>query len=407
MPNAVFVVPYALEATLKFVRAAARLPDVRLAILSQEPVDRLPADVRQQIAAHHRLKDCLDSAELVAGIQAAGRSLGSPITAAIAILEQLQEPLAKAREELGIPGMSEEASLNFRDKARMKTVLRQHGIPCAKHCLAESAEQAVAFSGECGLPLVAKPPAGSGGKNTYRLDDPEHLEQLLKTSPPRPESPMLLEEFIKGREHSFDSVTVAGRHAFHSISQYTPTPLEVMENPWIQWCVLLPRSIETGEFADIEDTGRRALECLGMQTGFTHMEWFRRSDGSLAISEVAARPPGAQFTSLISYAHDHDFYRAWSELLIRGTFQPPERKYAAGAVYLRGQGGGQVHKIHGLEQAQRELGELVIEARLPELHQAPSSSYEGEGYIILRHPQTEVVADGLQRLVRGIRVEMK
>ena len=32
--------------------------------------------------------------------------------------------------------------------------------------------------------------------------------------------------------------------------------------------------------------------------------------GGIAISEAGARPPGAQFTTLISYAHDCDFYSA-------------------------------------------------------------------------------------------------
>ena len=61
---------------------------------------------------------------------------------------------------------------------------------------------------------------------------------------------------------------------------------------------------------------------------------------SIAISEVAARPPGAQFTSLLSYAHDVDMYAAWARLEIFGTFAPPERRYAVGAAYLRGQGDG-------------------------------------------------------------------
>ena len=33
---------------------------------------------------------------------------------------------------------------------------------------------------------------------------------------------------------------------------------------------------------------------LGLQTGMTHMEWFGRPDGSIAIGEIGARPPGAQ-----------------------------------------------------------------------------------------------------------------
>jgi hypothetical protein len=45
----------------------------------------------------------------------------------LAVLEQLQVPLAQVREQLGIPGMDTATARNFRDKARMKTVLRAPG----------------------------------------------------------------------------------------------------------------------------------------------------------------------------------------------------------------------------------------------------------------------------------------
>jgi hypothetical protein len=143
-----------------------------------------------------------------------------------------------------------------------------------------------------------------------------------------------------------------------------------------------------------------------MGTGLSHMEWFRREDGSVAVSEVAARPPGAQFTTLISYAHDMDFYRGWARLMAYETFDPPPRRYAAGIAFLRGQGQGRVRAVHGLARAQQELGPLVVEVRLPQAGQAASGSYEGEGYVVLRHPETAVVAGALQRLVRLIRVEL-
>src|SRR6266542_3400253 len=47
-----------------------------------------------------------------------------------------------------------------------------------------------------------------------------------------------------------------------------------------------------------------ALRVLGLRTGLTHLEWFRRPDGSIAVSEVAVRPLGAQITSMLCYAHD-------------------------------------------------------------------------------------------------------
>jgi hypothetical protein len=171
--------------------------------------------------------------------------------------------------------------------------------------------------------------------------------------------------------------------------------------------VLLPRDINGPEYTGIRNVAPVALRALGLDTGLTHMEWFRRPNGDIAISEVAARPPGAQFTSLLSYSHDVEMYAAWARLEIFGEFSPPERRYAVGAAYLRGQGTGSVAAIHGLDTLQRELGDLVVEAHLPAEGQPASGTYEGEGHVILRHPDTAVVEAGLRRVVEVARVELR
>ena len=42
----------------------------------------------------------------------------------------------------------------------------------------------------------------------------------------------------------------------------------------------------------------------------------------------------------------------------------------------------------------------------PQQGQPPSDSYEGDGYIIVRHPDTDVVQEALQEIVSTIRVEL-
>ena len=96
------------------------------------------------------------------------------------------------------------------------------------------------------------------------------------------------------------------------------------------------------------------------------MEWFERPDGSVAVSEVGARPPGAQISSMIGFAYDIDFHRAWAELVINSTFAPAERVFAVGTAYLRGQGRGRVRAVHGVDQVRSELGPLLVDARWPQ-----------------------------------------
>lgn len=406
MRTAVFVAPFFAETTVRFIEAAATLPGVRLGLVSQDPLERLPRRIASRLAGHFRVGDGMDGEQIRDALLALGRGGLGPVERVVGALEPLQEVLAGVRRELGIPGMLPEAAENFRDKNRMKDVLRRHGLPCARHGQATSAGDAIEIAARIGYPLVAKPPAGAGARNTLRVESPTELGDYVRLLPPSPARPLLLEEFVVGEEHSFDAVTLNGRTVWHSLTHYRPGPLEVMREPWIQWTVLLPREVDHPRYDDIREVGGRALSVLGMRTGLSHMEWFRRPDGTIAVSEVAARPPGAQFTTLISYAHDVDFYRVWARLVVREEFEPLARQYAAGIAFLRGQGRGRVRAIHGLERAQRELGPLVVETRLPRPGTLPSGSYEGEGYVVLRHPDTATVARGLAHLVSLVRVEM-
>ena len=126
MVPAIFVAPYFLEATLRFIDAVSRLDGVRLALVSTDPAEKLPPGLRHRLAGHWRIDDCLDPDQVVGAVRALADRVGRT-ERLIGTLEELQVPLAIARERLGIPGLGAEAAANFRDKARMKTVLEKAG----------------------------------------------------------------------------------------------------------------------------------------------------------------------------------------------------------------------------------------------------------------------------------------
>ncbi len=197
------------------------------------------------------------------------------------------------------------------------------------------------------------------------------------------------------------------RPIWASISDYEPPPLDVLRNPWVQWTVVLPREIDGPEYDGIKQIGPAALAALGVRDAFSHMEWFERPDGSVAVSEVGARPPGAQLASMIGFAHDMDFYSVWAELVILGQLQPAAPSVRHRVRRTSGdRAGAWSARVHGLEEMQREIGHLVVDAKLPRPGQPASTSYEGEGFVTVRHQETAVVQDALRRILHGLRVEL-
>ena len=101
MTNVIFVAPYLADTTLRFARAIASLPQVRMGFVSHEAAERLPVDLRQGLSAHWRVDNALDPRQLVEAVRRLEGSLG-PVERLLGVLEELQEPLGAAREELGI-----------------------------------------------------------------------------------------------------------------------------------------------------------------------------------------------------------------------------------------------------------------------------------------------------------------
>jgi hypothetical protein len=60
--------------------------------------------------------------------------------------------------------------------------------------------------------------------------------------------------------------------------------------------------------------------------------------------------------------------------------------------------------VTGVEAAQEKVGRLVVEARLPAKGAPRSDSYEGDGYVIVRHPDTAVVEAAMKTIIETIQV---
>ncbi len=385
---------------MRFVRAAAKLDNVKLLGVVHTP----PPDAASLYDDMVRIENPMDTGELVEAVERLKRRHGQPFRI-IGVLEMMQEQLALLRQHFGVEGTPPAVADLFRDKARMKEALRAANLPTARHKTLTSAADAKQFAEQVGFPMVIKPPAGLGSKSTFKIRSVGELAAALDGLHISEQNPMLAEEFLTGREFSFETLTVGGVPRWHSISHYSPTCLEAVETPWIQWCCMLPRDISGKEYDGIRDVGFRTIKALGLKDGMTHMEWFQRPDGSLAIGEIAQRPAGANISIMNCYAHDMDLYKAWNRAVVDSAFDGPwERKYAVGTAFLRGMGRGRVTGATGFAEIKRQLGTSIVEAKIPSVGDPKSDSYEGDGYIVVRDPNTEVVKDLLKTIIKTIKI---
>ena len=64
----VFVAPFFMTATLRFVAAIAALPGVRLALISQSSLAHMPPGIRRRLAGHYQVSNALDAGDYVDGV---------------------------------------------------------------------------------------------------------------------------------------------------------------------------------------------------------------------------------------------------------------------------------------------------------------------------------------------------
>ncbi|MBX3232100.1 MAG: ATP-grasp domain-containing protein [Labilithrix sp.] len=413
MTHVVFIAPLFLETTNRYVEGFCNIEDITFSVISQDPASSIPRALRSRVTGHYRVSDPLDPEQLLVATRALGKGIGK-VDRLVGVLEQLQIPMAHVRDELGIEGINGEVARNFRDKDRMKDVFREHGVPTAKSGLATSPEALRKFIDQVGYPVIVKPQAGLGTRGTYRITSAEDLAALEEQGvTPTQERPLQCEQFVVGaREHTCETVTVRGKPVWRSGTRYFPTPLEVLENAWMQYCVMLPREEDLPEFEKFAPINAAALDALfgrwaktAAGTSLTHMEWFLREDGTALVNEVGARPPGVMIMPLMSIAHETDFFHDWARLMAVEEFTPKKRKWSAGAAFFRGQGrGDRIVSVEGIDKAIADAGDALVEFRTPKVGMARAAGYEGEGRATVRGATTEDVKNALISLVENVQI---
>jgi hypothetical protein len=150
------------------------------------------------------------------------------------------------------------------------------------------------------------------------------------------------------------------------------------------------RELDRPELQGGVKMGHEVIEALGFDTGFTHMEWYRKADGEVVFGEIGARPPGAHQVDQMKYACDFDVFREWANAVTRGRISDGiTPRYNVANIYKRARGIGRITAIEGADKLQREFGEHVVwNTLLPVGAQRRDwrKTLVSDGFVMLRHP---------------------
>ena len=329
--------------------------------LGDQQEGQLPEEARKALSAHLHVSSFSDEGAILE--QVADFASRVPIHRVECLWEPYVILAARIRERLGLPGLTVEQTIPFRDKEVMKRVLDAAGVRTPHHYSATTVAQVVEGAETIGYPVIVKPIAGAGSESTYKVRNRQELDAILPGL--RHVTEVSVEEFVEGEDMTFDTLCVDGEVQHYSVSTYIPRALYMKENEWVSPITLVLRDPDAPDLAEGKKMGFQVLKALGFQTGYTHMEWYRTPDGEAVFGEIGARSPGAGLVDLINYAADIDTYTGWAECVVHGRFtQTVERKYNAAWIYKRAQGQGRILRYEGLESILSELGPFIVDIDL-------------------------------------------
>ncbi|MEZ6189053.1 MAG: ATP-grasp domain-containing protein [Planctomycetota bacterium] len=375
-----------------FVRGLAQA-GVRVLGVGDQPLASVPQVAREGLAAYLHVPTLWDAPALIRALRGWDVRLGGrpvKLDRVECLWEAGVELAAQVRQAFGLPGLKPAQVARFRDKHLMREALDRAGVRNPRHARAASAAEVRAAAEHTGFPLIVKPVAGAGSADTYRVDSAAELEALL---PRLGAGAYMVEEFVRGTEYTFDTLSAGGKILFRNVELYRPDMLTARSVESVSPQTISLRDLNAPVFARAQAMCERVLAALEFDTGLTHMEWFHTPDDEVVFGEIACRPPGGNSGELMNRTCDFDVYRAWGEVLRHGRLsRPVQRRYNVAMVFKRAQGQGRIHAIRGLGALERDLGPALVRHELRPIG-APRRDWKqtllSDGFVMLRHPDLD------------------
>lgn len=274
------------------------------------------------------------------------------VEAVFAAFEYAVPAAARAAHRLGLPGLSEHAAAVLRDKATLRAVTAEAGMPGPRWATVAGAGEVAAFTGDracvlkpanrqASLGVLRLPPgadAGAAWEEVNALSEPQGASErgLAAT--------FLVEEMLSGPEYSTEALISQGEIVFFNVTEKVVAqgrhPVELGH--------VVPAP-DSAPWDALRRQTARLVQVTGAQSGVVHAEWIVVG-GVPHLIECAGRLPGDRIVDLIDLSHHTAFVPLMVHVLAGREVPAPVPGLVAGIRFLVA-APGVVERVEGVEQA--------------------------------------------------------
>lgn len=252
------------------------------------------------------------------------------------------------------------------DKARMKQVFLDAGIPTARQHVVTTRDAGRAFAKEVGYPVIVKPSVGVGANGAWKLKSQAALDDFYADLP---SEPYVMEEFLSGDICTYDAILDSNcEPLFESMEVYEPVLDAVAEDKDVFFYTRPepdPR---------LRELGRRTAKAFGADRRFVHFEFICLDRahkgigeaGDYAVMEVNMRPAGGHDPDMMNYAQSVDVYRIYADMVTADKRLFPVSDERWFCAYAARKDGHDYRRSHA-EIMGRYGVSLVMQEEMPEI----------------------------------------
>lgn len=319
-----------------------------------------------------------------------------------------------AARALGLRYVGDTAISACTDKAVLRDLAEQAGVPQPAWRVVSDAADVREFMDEVGGPVIVKPTSGRASVGVQRIERPEDLDAVWEftraahdsrgVSKHRRRLRYLAEADLGGFQVSVETFCVDGTPRFDNVCF-----MEMGDGPYFPILgVTVPAPIPSAEYRACVDAGRRLAEVLQVRDGVIHSEW-RVVNGRPWLIECAARVPGAMTPDLALRAYDHaDMYSMHVDALLGIPPNGPVDRRAVAGVRWFSVPDGQLAAVRGVEQARAINGVFALKVKVQagdDVRQ-PRNNWERHGYVAAAAPDADDLRAVLAEVGATIRFEL-